>query len=592
MSCEDWTGHVIVCGLDGLGLRIVEELRAADEPIVVVDEQADPRRVREVVAGGVPVLELDAALPTTLTAAGLAGAAAVVCVERTDLQNLEISLLVRELRPDVRVVTSITNVPVGRALAAGEGPDTVLNVAALSAPSLAEACLRRAVRDLNLADVRLAMTRVQVPRDATLRELFGELSPLVIAGSAAPVICPGRDEPVRAGDRVTLIGSRAQLDERGLVEEEPLAVRSRRRLRSLLAWLPAVFDETGKGLRRGLAALGSLIALSTLVLWAGFERHGMSLVDSLYLTVATIFTVGYGDFNFAGQPTWLRLFAIVLIGSGVACTATILAYFTDILISRRIERASGRRLVTGMAGHVVLAGLGRVGSAVMAELVGRGADVVVVERNEDDPFLAQARALKVPVIFGDATQAATLNAAGLSTARAVALLTSDDMVNIEAGLAVRDLLGGRFAEVPIVLRVFDRPLARTIEGRFGFGNVRSTARLAAPWFVGAALGLDVLATFSAEHELFLAGRFTVASGSPLDGLELQQLAERARVLAIRRADGVLELSPRRATRLAAGDQAYAVGPYAEILRVLRRSRSTGHSANLPEEPSKPVTPTA
>ncbi len=554
MACEDWTGHVIVCGLDGLGLRIVEELRLAGERVVVVAEQAESPRPADVTT------------VDSIDDAGLDGAVAVVCVERTDLQNLEISLLVRERRPDIRVITNIANRPVGRALAEGGGRDTVLNVAALSAPSLVEACLRPTVRELELADVRLVMTTVPADRDGTLRELFGELAPLVVARpDGVKMICPGRDEAVAEGDQVTLVGDRAQLEARGLrVAEEP-AARSRRRIKRIktfLAWLPTVFDESGRGLRIGLAALSLLVALSTVTLWIGYQRHGMSLVDSLYLTVATIATVGYGDFNFAGQPTWLRLFAVLLMMLGVACTATILAYFTDMLISRRLERASGRRLVTGMAGHVVLAGLGSVGTAVVAELVSKGIDAVVVERDEDDPYLAQARALRVPVIFGDATQPATLTAAGVQTARAVALLTSDDMVNIEAGLTVRDALGDRFGEVPIVMRVFDRPLARTIEGRFGFGNVRSTARLAAPWFVGAALGLDVLATFNAENELFLAGRFTVAGGSPLDGLELQEVAERTRVVAIARKEGELELSPRRATRLKAGDQAYAIGPYA------------------------------
>ena len=566
MSCEDWTGHVIVCGRDGLALRITEELRLAGESVAVVDEVEE------------------------LAAAGLAGAASVVCVAGSDLVNLEFALLVREQRPDIRVVTSIANVPVGRALAEGV-LDTVLNMAEISAPSLVESCLRPSVRRLNLADVRLVMSQVRAPRDGTLRELFGELAPLVVAsGSSDKMICPGRDEPVREGDRVTLIGTRAQLEERDLLaEEETPAARSRRRLRTFLAWLPTVFDETGKGLRRALAALALLVTISTITLWAGFQKHGMSVVDSLYFTVATIATVGYGDFSFAGQPTWLRLFAVVLMMLGIACTATILAYFTDMLISRRIELASGRRLVTGMAGHVVLVGLGMIGTGVLVELAARDVDVVVVERDEDDPYLAQARELKVPIIFGDATQAATLTAAGLATARAVALLTSDDMVNIEAGLAAREMLGERWQEVPIVLRVFDRPLGRTIESRFGFGDVRSTTRLAAPWFVGAALGLDVLATFNAENDLFLAGRFTVAPGSPLDGLELQELAARTRVVAIRRSGGPLELSPRRATRFAAGDQAYAVGPYSEILRVLRRSRVT-FAGNVLPEPGEPAAP--
>ena len=38
-------GHVIVCGLHALGLRIVEVLRASEVPVVVVDDDPDPQMV-------------------------------------------------------------------------------------------------------------------------------------------------------------------------------------------------------------------------------------------------------------------------------------------------------------------------------------------------------------------------------------------------------------------------------------------------------------------------------------------------------------------------------------------------------------------
>jgi hypothetical protein len=115
-------------------------------------------------------------------------------------------------------------------------------------------------------------------------------------------------------------------------------------------------------------------------------------------------------------------------------------------------------------------------------------------------------------------------------------------------------------------------LAATVERNFGLGQARSTAALAAPWFVGAALGLDVIATFYVESQLILVGRLTVASGGGLDGLAMQDLSARTRVVAISRAAaaGNLEHPPRRDTRFAAGDRAYLIGPYEELLQVLRR----------------------
>lgn len=41
---NSWRGHVIVCGLHGVGLRIVEELSLSGVPAVVVDDRPDPGR--------------------------------------------------------------------------------------------------------------------------------------------------------------------------------------------------------------------------------------------------------------------------------------------------------------------------------------------------------------------------------------------------------------------------------------------------------------------------------------------------------------------------------------------------------------------
>ncbi len=187
---------------------------------------------------------------------------------------------------------------------------------------------------------------------------------------------------------------------------------------------------------------------------------------------------------------------------------------------------------------------------------------------------SRARALDVPVVIADATQRQTHQTVNLVDASAVAILTSDDLTNIETGLAVRESLGERWEAVPVVIRVFDRNLGRMMESGFGFRHVRSTSALAAPWFVGSALGLHVLGTFYVEQQPFLVARLTVAAGGGLEGLAMQDLSSRTRVVALRRADtkGALEHPPRRGTRFAPGDQAYLLGPYEELLGVLRRDQ--------------------
>jgi len=130
--------------------------------------------------------------------------------------------------------------------------------------------------------------------------------------------------------------------------------------------------------------------------------------------------------------------------------------------------------------------------------------------------------------------------------------------------------------------MFDPQLARSVRHNFGFRNVRSTAALAAPWFVGAALGLDVLNTFYVGDEPLLVARLTVSRGGGLDGLALRDLGARTRVLAISRVphQAYLEHPPRRGTRLMAGDQALPESaPTRNCSRVLRRDRPAPQGDN-------------
>jgi Trk K+ transport system NAD-binding subunit len=249
--------------------------------------------------------------------------------------------------------------------------------------------------------------------------------------------------------------------------------------------------------------------------------------------------------------------------------------FTNILVSRRLERSLGRRELPGMVDHVVVVGLGSVGISVVKGLIAAGQRVVVIERDDHNRYLGQARALGVPVVIADATQIQTHRMVNLNDASAIAVLTSADLTNIETGLAVRESLGERWEQVPVVLRVFDRDLARLMEQSFGFHHVRSTSALAAPWFVGAALGLDVLSTFYVDQKPFLVGRVKVAPHGGLQGLAMAELSARTRVIALSRAaaGGRLEHPPRRGTRFGGGDEAYLLGPYEELLQVLKRDQN-------------------
>jgi Trk K+ transport system NAD-binding subunit len=578
------SGHVIVCGLNDIGLRIVEQLRGAGEPVIVIDDDAPARLVRIVAGLGVEVLSGDARRFATLSAAGIDDASAVILVEDHDLHNLEIALLVKDLAPRVRLVVHLTNAAVGRAVGRLTGTGSVLDAAALAAPSFVEACLSRTVHELVLGGETFLVTERVVEHPANLRSAFGDLAPIAVvpADGGEIVVCPGRDLMVSPGDLVTLVGAEDDFTDRRPITESGAVLaeqagdlihpvrRGTRAIRGMLADIERAFWLS-------LLALAIVAVVSIcLLMWNydGPSGKRMGVVDATYFTVETLTTVGFGDFFFARQETWLRIWAILLMILGATLVTILYARLTDLLITRRMAASAGRRRATGMRGHVILIGLGSVGLRVLEGLRAERRDVVVLERDDDNRYLAAARAMGVPVIIGDSTLHQNLHAANLETASAIAVLTSNDLANIETGLAVDDLLGERHTDVPVVLRVFDRQLAATIEKNFEFRNVRSTSALAAPWFVGAALGLKILNTFYVEDQPFLVGMLTVTAGGGLTGRPMSDLSAQIRVIAIARTRNpdALEHPPRRDTRFEPGDQAYLVGPYEELLRVLRHER--------------------
>jgi Trk K+ transport system NAD-binding subunit len=569
-------GHIIVCGDDPLGMRIIEQLRAAGREIAVVFSSAE------------------------LVDAGIDAASALICADDDDALNLEIALLARELNPTVRVVARVGNSVLREAVAIANGPGAILDVADLAAPSVVEACLSRTTHSITAAGIEFVVSGTDAPRQATLRELFGDLAPVaVVRGehSEAPgevVACPGRDVRVNEGDWTAMIGTAKELVAQGIevapamkaqAEADTRGARGynahrRKPLKRVTDAVRAFIEDVNPNFFKAFAASIALLLGATALLRYSFNDAptGMTFIDALYFSAETITTVGYGDFSFINQPTWLRLFGIGLMFAGITSSAVLMAFVADLLLSRRIAQNAGLRKVRELDEHIIVVGLGSFGIRVVADLKAAGHDVVVIERSPDNRYLSSAAELGVPVIFGDATLPATLDSARIDDAVAIAVLTQSDMVNIETGIVLRERLGARWKRsattpgVPVVLRVYDRALGAAVSHRFGFENVRSTVELAAPWFIGSAMGLQVSGTFSVGQQSFMVGAVEVEPGSELDGLRMEDMSTDTRAIAIVRSRGELQLHPRRDSQLSAGDTAYLVGPYLELLETLHKGQ--------------------
>jgi Trk K+ transport system NAD-binding subunit len=564
-------GHIIVCGDDALATQIIGELSDAELSVLTLQS------------------------PAGLAAADIETARAVICASGDDALNLEVALLARRANPNVRVVARLANSVLRQAMSGGNGPGAVLDVADLAAPSVVEALLGRTAHTIPVGAVNFVVSGAAAPRDGTLREIYGRLAPVaIIRGEHSPdpgevIACPFLDVRVHQGDWITMIGRSEELAEQGIQfapQGEP-APRPRSAAGRAVDAVRAFRDDINPTFYRALAVLATLLIISTLMLRFGYRNPTMSWMDAVYFSTETMATVGFGDFNFLNQPIWLRLWGVVMMLGGLATIAVVVSFVADLLVSRRLSQSAGRQKARHLQSHFVVVGLGSFGIRVASMLKEAGHDVVVIERNADNRYLSLAAELKIPVVFGDATLRTTLAAARADRARAIAVLTEDDVINIETGIVLQEMLGPRRApesdrsERPrIVLRIYDRDLGAAVGHRLGFGHVRSTVDLSTPWFIGAAMGLEVLGTFSVGQRSFMVGGVRVQPGSDLDGIAMFELSTQTRVLAIERGGESAEMHPHRDTRLHAGDTAYLVGPYHELLETLRKGQRCAEPGQL------------
>lgn len=561
--------HIIVCGDDALARRIVEELSDDDLSVALLSS------------------------PTALEAAGVATAHAVIAACPDDSVNLEVALLARQANPSVRVVARLSNTVLRQAVNDGIGPGAVLDVADLSAPSVVEALLGRTAHTITAGGVDFVVATDTAEHKATLRELYGRLAPIaVIRGGDAPnpgevIACPRLDDVVYRGDSTTLMGQAAELAEHGL-QVVPSGAAPAHRSAPVRAFdgVRAFFEDVNPAFYIALGVSVSLLVGSTLLLRVAFQPQ-LGWMDALSFATETLTTVGYGETTFMGQPLWLRLWGVLMMLSGIALISVNVAFIADVLLSRRLSQAANRQRVRHLHGHIVVVGLGSFGIRVAGMLKDAGYAVTVVERNEANRYLSSTDEMNIPVIFGDATLRTTLDAARADRARAVAILTEDDMVNIETGLVLRQMTESSApSRTPIVMRIYDKALGTAVGHRLDFNHVRSTVDLATPWFVGAAMGLDVVGTFSVGQQSFMVGGVVVAPGSELDEMPIGELSTRTRVIAVQRDGRTPLLYPRRDTVFRAGDTAYLVGPYHDLLGLLRKGQ-VGHPRRT--QPSASIT---
>jgi hypothetical protein len=233
--------------------------------------------------------------------------------------------------------------------------------------------------------------------------------------------------------------------------------------------------------QRSLLQVYALVGAFCTLLLAGMiffhQAAHLSWLDALYSTARVVTTDDFGEVGQRGS-TGTKLFGIFVMLSAVALVAITIALIADRMVKRNAEIALGRRRYR-LRGHVIVCGLGRLGSQVVEELLRSGEQVLVIEEKPGNRFLETVRARGARVLIGDASLPKNLSDAGVSNALALISVISDDLKNLEIGLNARSLR----PDLCLILRIFDTGIAERMREHLDIHFAFSTSSVAAEKFV-------------------------------------------------------------------------------------------------------------
>ncbi|MCA1816891.1 MAG: NAD-binding protein [Acidobacteria bacterium] len=337
--------------------------------------------------------------------------------------------------------------------------------------------------------------------------------------------------------------------------------------------------------RRIVAALGFVVLLLATGTLGFHVLEGWSLLDSLYVTVTTIATVGYGDFH----PTTAasRAFATVFMLLSLGTVGVLFSIVVQSVVQSEVLATFGRRRrqrwMRNLQDHYIVCGAGRVGQRIIRELERTHAPFVAVER--DTRLVADLIEGGAHVIVGDATLEETLRDAGVGRARALAACLPDDADNVYVVLTAR----GLNPDLHIV--------ARAVEEQAEPKLVRAGAnKVIAPTIIGSQRMVQAL-TRPAVHDFIDSvttdsldlnfDQVKIAAGSDFAGHKLRFTNIRSEldvvVVAVRREGSETIFNPSGDVRLEAGDVLVAIGRAESLARLKEAARGGSGVLRRPRE---------
>jgi voltage-gated potassium channel len=200
-----------------------------------------------------------------------------------------------------------------------------------------------------------------------------------------------------------------------------------------------VFGSRSDAIRRIRRAIG-LLAFITVIGTLGYIiLEGWSIIDALYMTVITVYTIGFGEVN--TLDTTGRIWTMALIISGVGAlgyaTTSVVALAIEGTVRGYFRERRMRAEIDKLNAHYVLCGFGRVGHQVAHEFAIDNIPFVVIE--QDPVKVEDCLERGYRVVLGEASDDAVLEEASIRRARGLVAAVDSDADNVFVVLSARKI---------------------------------------------------------------------------------------------------------------------------------------------------------
>ena len=309
---------------------------------------------------------------------------------------------------------------------------------------------------------------------------------------------------------------------------------------------------------------GVIVAIGS----GGFYTIGgneWSIIDSIYMTIITLSTVGFGEVYPLSDLG--KLWTVIVIIFGVSGFAAILYELGTELIQMNTYRSrTMRKKISRLESHYIICGYGRMGAIIASEFQKKNISFVIIDI--DDSKIIDIQENGFYHIHGDATLDETLINAGIKESKGIVVVLDNDQDNLFVTMSSRNLNNDAY----IISRCskqdtgnkLKRAGANKVVNPYITGGHRMAELLISP-------NIDDIVTIEAPDDIsvdFSIEEVSVNNFSVLNNKTIGELNIREKfnlsIVAILNKDGTKQLNPGPEINLTSDNKVILIGSLEDI----------------------------